>query len=218
MKKILVGIVILLVITIIGVQVMSTRSIPVIKEIAKKEMERFCQLIVNHATIPYDDTKELMLIERDNNQQITVIAFDMPYITKIAGEIVLDIEALLLSLEEGIYKSNKESIYNKKLQEVSNNKGIIASFPMGLLANNPFLANVGPNINIKYKSITQVSSSIDKEIKNYGINHIMVELYIIVTIKLQVVAPFYQEEYTQKTQFPLCLEIIEGQVPQWYQN
>jgi len=35
---------------------------------------------------------------------------------------------------------------------------------------------------------------------------------------LRVIVPFYREDYSHEIHFPLSLEIIEGQVPQWYQN
>lgn len=219
MKKAMIAIITLLVLILIFVQVMSARCTPMIKGIAKKEMERFCQLVVNHCSFPYTNISEdLIRLERDDNNQISIIDFDMTYATKIASEVVLEIEELLMSLEEGVYQSTGDSIYEKKLQKISDNRGVIATIPLGLLSNNPFFADMGPNLKIKYKTISQVSSSITKEIENYGINRMMVGITIVITINLRVTVPFYQEELSQNIQFPLSLEIIEGQVPQWYQN
>lgn len=219
MKKVVIGVVVFLVATLIFVQVIGTGVTPVIKGIASKEVERFCQLIVNHAGRMYTDiADELVKVERDNNNQVFLIDFDMIYATKVATELVLQIEELLLSLEEGVYESTGDSIYNKRLQTISDNKGVIATIPLGLLTNNPFLADTGPNFKIRYKTISQVSSSVLQDVRDYGINRMVVGITIAITIHLRVIVPFYQEDYSHEILFPLSLEIIEGQVPQWYQN
>ena len=89
---------------------------------------------------------------------------------------------------------------------------------MGILLNNPFLADFGPKINIRYKSISAITSSLDKEIKSYGVNHMMISLTITIKIKLMVLVPFYDEEFNKSYDYPLIMEIIEGEVPNWYQN
>lgn len=219
MKKWTVVIVIMLSFTILVVQVFSVNCIPIIKNIANKEMQRFCQLIVNQTSFNYDDiSSDLIKIERDNNNAIKMLDFNMAYATKISGQLVLDIEKTLLDIEEGQYTSSKNTIYDKKIKQVSDNGGVVASIPMGMLTNNPFLAHMGPKMKIRYKTLSHVSSSIKKEVKNYGINHIMIGLTVVITIKLMVLVPFYKEEHVQNISFPLTLEIIEGEIPNWYQN
>lgn len=219
MKKWTILIIIILVFVLGGVQVFSVNCIPILKNIANKELERFCQLIVNQTTFNYNDiSADLINIERDNENNIKMIDFNMAYATKIAGEIVLQIEETLLSIEEGEYASKKDTIYDKKIRKISDDGGVIASVPMGMLTNNPFFASLGPKMKIRYQTLSHVSSTIKKDVKNYGINHMMVGLTVVVTIKVMVLVPFYKEEHVQNISFPLTLEIIEGEVPNWYQN
>jgi|AKYZ01.1.fsa_nt_gi sporulation protein YunB len=219
MKKVVIGMVVFLVAILIFVHVLATGITPAIKGIASKEVERFCQLIVNHAGLLYTNiTDDLVKVERDSNDQVFLIDFDMIYATKVATELVLQIEELLLSLEDGLYESTEDSIYDSRLQTISDNKGVIATIPLGLLSNNPLLAGTGPNLKIRYKTISQVSSSVLQDVRDYGINRMMVGITIAITIHLRVIVPFYQEDYSHEIHFPLSLEIIEGQVPQWYQN
>lgn len=219
MKKWTVMGVIIISCTIVIVQVFSVNCIPLIKNIANKEVQRFCQLIVNQTTFNYNDiSSDLIKIERDNDNNIKMIDFNMAYATKISGELVLQIEETLLEIEEGQYNASKNTIYDKKIKKVSDDGGVIASIPMGMLTNNPFFASMGPKMKIRYETLSHVSSTIKKEVKSYGINHIMVGLTAVVTIKLMVLVPFYKEEHVQNISFPLTLEIIEGEVPSWYQN
>ena len=110
------------------------------------------------------------------------------------------------------------SFYQNKLQQMSDNGGVIATIRLGLLTDNPFLANVGPKINLKYKTISAITSTVEENIENYGVNHVMVSLKIVIKIRLMVLFPFYNEEFSHKYDYPLVMEVIEGEVPNWYQN
>ena len=46
----------------------------------------------------------------------------------------------------------------------------------------------------------------------------MVSLKIVIKIRLMVLFPFYNEEFSHKYDYPLVMEVIEGEVPNWYQN
>ena len=104
------------------------------------------------------------------------------------------------------------------MEEISNNGGVIASVPLGMMTDNPFLAEIGPKIKIRYKTISAITCTVNKEIKSYGVNHVMVSLSLTIKIKMMVLLPFYNEEFNKAYDYPLVIEIIEGEVPNWYQN
>lgn len=101
---------------------------------------------------------------------------------------------------------------------MSDDGGVIATIRLGLLTDNPFLANVGPKINLKYKTISVITSTVEENIENYGVNHVMVSLKIVIKIRLMVLFTFYNEEFSHEYDYPLVMEVIEGEVPNWYQN
>lgn len=208
----------IILVIIVIVYFISGRITPIIKKIADKEINRFCQMIINNIELPIEvDHQKLVNIKRSGDT-IVSINFDTSYASGIGAQIVDELEKIFYTIEAGKYKKKDNSIYQLKLEEVSKNNGIIASVHLGMLSNNPFLADFGPKINIKYKSISAITSSLDKEIKSYGVNHIMISLNIIVKIKLMVLVPFYDEEFNKSYDYPLIMEIIEGEVPNWYQN
>ena len=61
-------------------------------------------------------------------------------------------------------------------------------------------------------------NNIDKKIKNYGINHLAISIDLNVTIVLQILVPLYHEHFKENYTIPLVYEVIEGEVPSWYQN
>ena len=208
----------IILVIIVIIYFISGRITPIIKKVADKEINRFCQMIINNVELPIEvDHQKLVNIKRSGDT-IVSINFDTSYASGIGAQIVDELEKIFYTIEAGKYKKKDNSIYQLKLEEVSKNNGIIASVHLGMLSNNPFLADFGPKINIKYKSISAITSSLDKEIKSYGVNHIMISLNIIVKIKLMVLVPFYGEEFNKSYDYPLIMEIIEGEVPNWYQN
>ena len=128
------------------------------------------------------------------------------------------LEDLFYSIEAGTYQKEDNSFYQNKLQQMSDDGGLIATIRLGLLTDNPFLANVGPKINLKYKTISAITSTVEENIENYGVNHVMVSLKIVIKIRLMVLFPFYNEEFSHEYDYPLVMEVIESEVPNWYQN
>ncbi|MGN1182679.1 MAG: sporulation protein YunB [Faecalibacillus sp.] len=191
---------------------------PTIEIMAKKEMNQFLQLVINHVSFINNIDDQQLLNREYKDDKLISFQFNMFYLNKITGIYINRLEETLLQIEEGQYKNKDHSIYNKRLKKVSDNKGIIASIPIGALTNNVFFQNIGPSIHVKYKTLSLVSSQIDKKVENYGINHILVTIDLSITIKLQLIIPLHKTNYQKKFQIPLVFEIIEGEVPSWYQN
>lgn len=191
----------------------SCRITPRIENIAHKEINQFMQILINHTsfTLKIETQK---LYKKENN----TISFQMSYINALATNYVNNLEETLLKLEDGTYKKKDASPYNKKLLHISKQQGVIARVPLGSLTNNVFLQNIGPAFSIKYKTLSLASSNIDKKIKNYGINHLAISIDLNITITLQVLVPLYHDHFKDNYTIPLVYEIIEGEVPSWYQN
>ncbi|WP_027089796.1 sporulation protein YunB [Thomasclavelia saccharogumia] len=210
----------IIIIVILGVilHFLSVSITPMLKKIATKEIDRFCQMVINNTPFPVElDHQELIKVNRSGNE-ISTINFDTNYASSIGAKIVNNLDELFVSLEEGAYKKTDDTFYQRKLEEISNNGGVIASVPLGMMTDNPFLAEVGPKIKIRYKTISAITCTVNKEIKSYGVNHVMVSLSLTIKIKMMVLLPFYNEEFNKAYDYPLVIEIIEGEVPNWYQN
>lgn len=210
----------IIVIVILGaiLHFFSVQITPMLKKIADKEIDRFCQMVINNTPFPVElDHQELINVDRSGNE-ISTINFDTSYASSIGAKIVNNLDELFVSLEEGVYKKTDDTFYQRKLEKISKDGGVIASVPIGMLADNPFLAELGPKIKIRYKTISAITCTVNKEIKSYGVNHVMVSLSLTIKIKMMVLLPFYNEEFNKAYDYPLVIEIIEGEVPNWYQN
>lgn len=196
--------------------VLYIQLLPKIKQYGKMEIERFNQLIISHSYLTdqsqYDN---LVIIERNDQKEIQLIDFDMIKINKIANDIVMDMETTYASIENGTYHAKDETHYQKRLEDVSKT-GIISKVSIGSLLHVPFFQYLTPSISIRYKHLSQVSASIRKSVNNYGLNHIMVELNIEVTINLTMVYPFFEQYHSHTITIPILLEIFQGQIPLVY--
>ena len=85
---------------------------------------------------------------------------------------------------------------------------ITNAFPIGFLIATGLISVVG---------LTGITLN-NKKIKNYGINHLAISIDLNITITLQVLVPLYHDHFKENYTIPLVYEIIEGEVPSWYQN
>lgn len=190
--------------------------IPLLKRYGELEVDKFNQLIITHSYFTSESQyQDLVIIERGDNDTIELIDFDMIKVNQLSTQIVLDIENTYASLEESTYQAKDESYYERRLESVSQN-GIITKVPLFSLLGLPVPTFLSPSFRICYKHLASVGSSIEKNVENYGVNHIMVELNIIIHIKLTMIYPFFEQTHLQDVRIPVLLEIFQGQVPLVY--
>lgn len=216
MKKWLIVILVFFIIIALSGTGIYIKLIPSLKEYGKLEIERFNQLIISHCYFTSDSQYDnLVIIERGEDNEIELLDFDMVKVNQLATAIVMDIEKTYADLEEGTYLAGDDSYYQRRLQQVSRS-GIISNIPIATLLNLPAFSFVSPSIPVRYKHLSSVGSSIVKNVENYGVNHVMVELSIEINMNLTMVYPFFEQYHTHSIKIPVLLEIFQGQVPLVY--
>lgn len=217
MKKWIITIVVLCLLLMTGLGIVYVQLIPLIKEYGQMEIERFNQLVISHSY--FTDQKqydELVIIERNEENEIALLDFDMVKVNQLANRIVLDIENIYSQIENGTYQAQDESYYQRRMEEVSQT-GIIASLSLNTLFHLPSFLML-PSIPLTYKHLSSVGSSISKKIENYGVNHVMIELSIDIKMNIAMIYPFFEQYHTQVISIPILLEIFQGQVPLVYSS
>lgn len=217
MKKWIITVVVLCLLLMTGLGIVYVQLIPFIKEYGQMEIERFNQLVISHSY--FTDQKqydELVIIERNEENEIALLDFDMVKVNQLANRIVLDIENIYSQIENGTYQAQDESYYQRRMEEVSQT-GIIASLSLNTLFHLPSFL-VLPSIPLTYKHLSSVGSSISKKIENYGVNHVMIELSIDIKMNIAMIYPFFEQYHTQVISIPILLEIFQGQVPLVYSS
>ena len=195
----------------------SNKLKPYLITVAIDEGKRISNIIVNDAVKKEIDngiTFDKLFISTDNNN-ISTIDFDTIVVNRLLVNITNDILLNLKYVESGdVEKLDMLVGYNKnKLR-----KGIIYEVPLTNTFNNIFLTNLSPKIPIRVRLIGNINSNISTKITNYGINNSLVEVYINVSINLQMVLPILSKKITTKSTIPLALKLVHGNVPNYFSS
>ena len=88
--------------------------------------------------------------------------------------------------------------------------------PIGMVSNYVFLNNLGPRLPIIFHFVNSVFTNVKTKMTNYGINNCLVEVYLDISLKYELITPVLEDE--QKVDYSVLLQakIIEGTVPSWY--
>jgi len=66
--------------------------------------------------------------------------------------------------------------------------------------------------------IGDATSNISAEVKDYGINSALIQVYVNLKINERVILPFYDKDIEITTKAPVALKVITGTVPKYYSN
>ena len=96
--------------------------------------------------------------------------------------------------------------------------GVVCDIPIGSLFSNGLIVNLTTSIPIRFSFIGTVSSNIVTEVKEYGFNNALIEVGVEVTIKEKVTMPHSTESIPITTMINLTTQIIQGGVPNYYND
>ena len=189
---------------------------------AEDEVNHLTTLVMNNCIKKYvnqTDNLDILKIERNDQNNIERIHYD----TKILNQTTTQITSMLEMDLDDMVKGNLEKIglnLNKLSDEYyeKTNKGILFTISMGSVTGNSLLANIGPKIPLNLSVVGDVTTKIDTKIKEYGLNNALVEVNIKLKVTTVIQMPFMSKKVTTKNTIPLTMEIIQGNIPNYYLN
>lgn len=200
---------------------LSKKINPIFMSYAESETRKLMTLVINKSL-----TKELTLkdeidniyhITKSNNEDIQIIDFDSKEVTKFLNNITNLIQNNLKAIEEGnIDLIDLEENTLDKYDKDSLKKGIIYEIPILAATNSSLLSNIGPRIPVRFYLIGDVTSNVETEVKEYGINNALVKLSIRINVSGRVNLPFVSENVTVDMVIPVSMKIIQGKIPEFY--
>ncbi len=154
---------------------------------------------------------------------------DVIILNKNANDEILTVDFKLenayaaLSLITSYLKENLESnearnqILKYYDEDLSTRLGsIILSIPLGVSSNNIFLANLGPRIPVQVKYMDYLATSIRIKLQDYGINNVLVSMYIDCSLTNEILVPHSEKEIEHTYSILIASKIIQGTVPDYY--
>lgn len=192
---------------------------PIVESYLDTEVERIISNTVEstvNEVLAQNKCDDLISITKNTQDEIEIIDYDSSVVNSLLMEINKKIYYKLSQLEEGQVKqlNLSSSLLGYRFQHVRN--GLVCEIPLGSLSGNSFLSNLGPVIPIKISFLGGVTSNLKTKVTNYGINNLIMQLYIQVEIKGRISLPKSTNVKTVKIDAPLSMRIIPGKVPDYY--
>lgn len=113
------------------------------------------------------------------------------------------------TLYDKITSMNMDSLYKSGINNVY-------YLPMGLIYNNVVLDHLGFKIPCKIDFISDIDMGFKTKVSNYGVNNLLIELYMIIDVKNHIMSPSTYKEFGNTYEILVASKIIVGKIPVYY--
>ena len=163
----------------------------VLKEYIDVEVFNITNRVVNNIILRNNFTGKYLIIDENTN--------NISYDTKVINEYV---DLITKKIEKKVYNFDMNGdFFNSKMKYKDIHDGVIYNVMFSSIRKSTLFSSLGPSIPIKLKLIGNVKSKIKTEIREYGINNMLVNLILIVNVKMRISFPF--------TSIYICLPFIK---------
>ncbi len=193
---------------------------PALMEIAETETADMAQLAIQSAVknriVDSGKTEGLVTYKYDNEGKVASVSTDPKVVNEVQSLATANVQSLLEQIEQGKKPdfANFAGIDVERENELSN--GIFTEIPLGRATDNALLANLGPNIPVRFRVIGSVETDWVEKIEEAGINNVRLRGWIEVVVRTQIVVPFETQEKVIKTNIMLLSEFVPMDVPYYY--
>ena len=109
-------------------------------------------------------------------------------------------------------KVRYESIEDRYYDDDKN----IFLFPLGFISNNYLFSGLGPLIPVEVNFFNDVHTGVTTRVTNYGINYLLVEVYLQIEVISYFIAPTLEKDYISSYDILIASKIISGSIPSYY--
>lgn len=94
----------------------------------------------------------------------------------------------------------------------------VIEIPLGQATGNTILANLGPKIPVHFEIVGSLESDVVYELREFGVNAALIEIFIPVSVNVQIVVPFTTSIAELSTKVFVDSRVIMGDVPEFYNH
>ncbi|MFT4412937.1 sporulation protein YunB [Fredinandcohnia humi] len=196
---------------------------PALMAYAENETQKIANTVIKNAInqqISEEElnSEELVTYQKDANGKVKINSFNTQTINRIATKTLGNIEKYLKYVNEGEINKLEYPNIDLETDHASGTTGFVFEVPLGEATDNALLGNLGPQIPIRFHMIGFASTTPEARIDEWGINNAWFHVDVIATVTMQVILPFSTGEVEIQTPIPVISQIIEGEVPQFYNS
>lgn len=213
-KKTKVGVIILTLVlffTSLFYQLYGVYSKDTILDVAKIKLNDFMKVFLS-SNVGYDLIKDegienVLVINKNKDNEILYVNYDLDIAYKLLDVITKELENNIQELKTG--NVNDTFLYQ-------NNEVLMLKLPFFIGSKNPLLVSLGPKIYVPLNFSGAILTNLKTEIKDYGLNNALVEMYVTIKINIDILYPYNKSKEEINYDVLIASSIINGRIPSFY--
>jgi sporulation protein YunB len=175
------------------------------QNIALLQTKNVITKVVNQVILENINDKEISL----NYTQEEYVSYDVKQINNLVSSLSSQVVYVLDNINKGDYSNVVDNQYFDKY----NYSGIIYELEFFKLFNNIFISSLGSKYPVKFKLTSDVLTSCDLEVEEFGINNALIKLNLLLLFSFSLVLPLTINVNDMELRIPLSMILVEGDVP-----
>lgn len=204
--------------TYLLLKIFNTRISPKIYDVVLMRLNKYVSSVVMNVldrdVFVNEELNKVLLIKENNDGEIISVDFDMVKASDIIRSGMNNISEALNDIDG--YATSEGILEGNNLKFVDGN--VILLFPLGMVSDNVFLNQWGPRIPIGLNVVNEYYGTLDTKIKDYGLNTVLIEMYINITITNGIVINLENFNSTKSYSVLFLSKIVNGRIPDYYGN
>lgn len=188
---------------------------PKLLSVAEASINKLNETILTNYRVkdiyPQVDLESAIVLTKNSKEEIISVDFNLENVYKALSIIT---GYLQQSVDDISVRKEVLKYYDEDLSSTLDS--IILTIPVGVVSDGIYFANLGPRIPVKISYMGYVASSVRIKLEDYGINNVLVSIYIDCSITNEFILPVVEKEIHHEYNILVASKIIQGIVPTYY--
>lgn len=196
---------------------------PTLMDIAEIKTDEFATRAIN-AAVEFTEELEfedLLDIQTDTSGNISRIGWNSAVVNKVLRTSTDRVEYFLHNMNKGETLDTEDPLmspedYGDSVDDLAQRDPTVVEIPLGQATGNTILANLGPKIPVHFEIVGNIKTDVIHEVKEWGVNAALYEIYIDVQVNVQIIVPFSTKIADVQTKIFIDSGVIMGEVPEFF--
>jgi len=198
---------------------------PPLMEIAELKTTEFATRTINAAVkstekISFDD---LVDMTTDSQGNVATLGWNSTAVNRALRTATDRAEYFLYGMNKGEQIDTDDPDlppveFGDSVGDLADKDPTVVEIPIGQATGSTMLANLGPKIPVHFEIVGNLRSDVIHEVKEFGVNAALFEIYIPVSVQVQIVIPFSTTVADVSTRVFIDSRVIMGDVPDFFSH
>lgn len=196
---------------------------PTLMNVAEQKTTEFATRAINSAVRFAEEYtfEDIANMTADDTGSVSIVGWDSTIVNKINRAATDRVEEFFHSMNRGEMPEyqdplNEPEVYDETVDDLAERDPTVIEIPIGQATGNSVLANLGPAIPVNLELVGSVQTNIVEEREEWGINNVIITLYVEVEADVQIIIPFSTQVKNVKTRIMIDKHLVMGDVPEFY--